>query len=1119
MSNKVSDYAQREQALNPAGSFIVQAPAGSGKTELLIQRYLKILGLIEYPEEIIAITFTRKAAAEMQGRIVNALERARNNVPPEDDATSLTDELARTVLIQDQKYNWQLQNNPGRMRIQTIDSLCAWLTRQMPILSRFGAQPETLEDASELYLEAAEQTLSELESDESWSDDIALLLGHLDNNLPKVKQMLAHMLAKRDQWLRHVEKEIHRDEFESALKHIVESTLSLARQSFPKEHELEFLECVRHATENLAREDADTSLLVCHGIDHLPGTTAIELPRWQALVEFCLTKNNEWRKRADKNLGFPVTKDSKPWKDRFQALLSHLSGDHNLLNLLIEVRHLPPVTYTNSEWRIVQALCQLLRLADGKLRQLFGAQNQMDFNGITRAAIGALQTDQLPTNLALHLDYQIKHLLVDEFQDVSNSQYQLLQQLTAGWSPEDGHSLFLVGDPMQSIYRFRQAEVGLFINTWNEKRLDQVPLMQLTISVNFRSQAGIVNWVNDAFRQVLPENSDAARGAVEFSEAIAFHKERTTDAVIVHPLIAADSQAEASKVLALIQSTRQTNPDGNIAILVRNRTHLMNIVPLLKQAGIKFRAVDIDPLGHLPAIQDLLALTRALQHFANRIAWLAVLRAPWCGLTLTDLLILVGRHRYSTVWECIHNDELVKKISRDGQQRILKIRAVMQLYFSSQRRRTLRRSVQSVWMSLGGPATLGDETDLENAETFFDLLDEYDIGGELKNQDEFSERVEKLFAVPDVNANEQLQIMTIHKAKGLEFDTVIVPGLHRAGRHDDPPLLWWTENPYGQRQDFLLAPVREAGQTIAPIYDFVKRLEQERKFNEQARLLYVAATRAKRQLHLLASIPINSKGEMGNPASDSLLKHLWPVVDTQFQKVFERHQISAVQPNQSRQLNPAPLRRLTSDWVLPIYPKSVVWPEEMAQAELPDTMPEYEWAGETIKHTGTIVHRCIQMMAEEGIEHWNESYIKSMHDRFEGSLKRLGVQASELRRATRNVEDALLGMISDERGQWLLAKEHTEAQNEYALTGVYHGRVINIKIDRTFVDREGTRWVIDYKTTPHTGKDLEAFLIQQQQRHLAQLVKYGTLIQSVDNRPVKLGLYFPLLQSWREIAM
>ena len=153
------DLDERLRVLDPNGSFIVQAPAGSGKTGLLIQRYLKLLACVNAPEEIVAITFTRKAAAEMRERLMKALIQAAS--------TSLTPGIAETgyektsaqtataALRRDIEASWHILENPSRLRIQTFDSLCAWLTRQMPVLSGFGSQPETMEDAASLYLEAA----------------------------------------------------------------------------------------------------------------------------------------------------------------------------------------------------------------------------------------------------------------------------------------------------------------------------------------------------------------------------------------------------------------------------------------------------------------------------------------------------------------------------------------------------------------------------------------------------------------------------------------------------------------------------------------------------------------------------------------------------------------------------------------------------------------------------------------------------------------------------------------------------------------------------------------------------------------------------------------------------
>ncbi len=166
MTNQLVDNDARTKALAPDQSFIIQAPAGSGKTGLLIQRYLRLLSLVEAPEEIIAITFTRKAAAEMQGRILDALEMAASGIEPESSHQKTSYELAVAALQRDQAQGWQLTQNPGRLRVQTIDSLCASLTRQMPILASLGTQPDTLEDAEPLYQQAAINTLAELESGE-----------------------------------------------------------------------------------------------------------------------------------------------------------------------------------------------------------------------------------------------------------------------------------------------------------------------------------------------------------------------------------------------------------------------------------------------------------------------------------------------------------------------------------------------------------------------------------------------------------------------------------------------------------------------------------------------------------------------------------------------------------------------------------------------------------------------------------------------------------------------------------------------------------------------------------------------------------------------------------------
>jgi ATP-dependent helicase/nuclease subunit A len=131
-------------------------------------------------------------------------------------------------------------------------------------------------------------------------------------------------------------------------------------------------------------------------------------------------------------------------------------------------------------------------------------------------------------------------------------------------------------------------------------------------------------------------------------------------------------------------------------------------------------------------------------------------------------------------------------------------------------------------------------------------------------------------------------------------------------------------------------------------------------------------------------------------------------------------------------------------------------------------------------------------------------------------LKQAGLSGVELKRACKQVIAALSRMLKDDRGKWILADEHEEQRNELTVTGFYKHKLVTAIIDRTFIDQEGVRWIIDYKSSSHEGPDLELFLDREQQRYADQLDKYGGLMAALDPRPIKLGLYYPLLQGWRE---
>jgi len=230
----IKDQHQRDAALDPTQSFIVQAPAGSGKTTLLTQRMLVLLAQAEKsPEEIIAITFTRKSAREMQTRIIDALQAAQNPAPTTPAALH-TWQLAKKVLERDKQLQWDLLKNPNRLRIQTIDSLCLQLVQQAPVLSRCDPTPHIAENASEYYLQAAHHLLKSLNEKVPWLPALENVLLQLDNQHERAAQLFASLLAQRDQWLPFLFNTHKRKTLEENLAQIITQTLEHAKKTLPE---------------------------------------------------------------------------------------------------------------------------------------------------------------------------------------------------------------------------------------------------------------------------------------------------------------------------------------------------------------------------------------------------------------------------------------------------------------------------------------------------------------------------------------------------------------------------------------------------------------------------------------------------------------------------------------------------------------------------------------------------------------------------------------------------------------------------------------------------------------------------------------------------------------------
>ncbi len=725
----------------------------------------------------------------------------------------------------------------------------------------------------------------------------------------------------------------------------------------------------------------------------------------------------------------------------------------------------------------------------------------------------------MQSELRLALDYQVKHILLDEYQDTSQSQYEFIRRLTEGWESEPDRSLFVVGDPMQSIYRFREAEVGLFLDTC-DRGIGGLKLEFLQLTTNFRSSAAVIEWFNTAFADVFPQDDDLSSGAISFTASVAYDETSADAGVTWHPVPGGLPEFEAGRVVGLVRAALDGRPDETVGVLVRSRRHAVAIASRLRAENIDYAATGLENLHEQPLVQDLLALTRAVVHLGDRLAWLACLRAPWCGLTLVDLHAIAYADHDQCIWSLIENDTVVARLTEDGQLRLKRFRTIIAAALARRGAISLRDLVECVWLRLGGPATVIDDADLEQADLFFRFLDSLEPVADLADGGELLDRLGEV-RIDRNGTDPRVQILTMHKAKGLEFDTVILPGLGLATRSGDKPLLLFDEivRP-GAPTGLVVAPIKASDRSTDPLYELLWRFETERDRFEQQRLLYVATTRARRRLHLFAQLTLNDDEENSPrpPASNTLLARLWPVAEREIDPCSVDLPVTESRGSGRRPpvWREAPLRRLPADWLAPsaLSPLGMV---NNARNTDTDTTVEFDWASQWAKHVGSVVHRWLQQIAEEGVESWNRERLAQHEPGLRLMLRRLGVGAEDLAGATQRTLAALRNTLADERGRWILSSIHPEAANEVPMTTSEDDCYANHVVDRTFVTDDGTRWIVDYKTSSHQGSDIGAFLDSESDRYRSQLRRYRDAFTATEERSIRTALYFPLLQVFHEV--
>jgi ATP-dependent helicase/nuclease subunit A len=1174
-----SDLDAREQALDTRMSFIVEAPAGSGKTGLLMQRYLKLLAepAVAQPEEVLAITFTNKATSELRERILHQLHAAAAGEPGGDAFEQRTLDFAAAVLARDRALGWRILERPERLNIRTIDSICAEISSSLPLLSGSGGSRRPTTDAKPLYQLAAERTLLQLGgTDRELHEALRVVLLHRDGSLRNATELLANMLEDREQWGELIPLEstemsadhldsIVRLKLERAFEAIVCSALTRAANLMPPGmlHRLTALAADLGLREGY--KDGENRIAFCALRKEPPAEAAEHLDHWQALISLLLTQAGSWRKAIDSRSMTFVANDSD--KKQLKALIEEHKSD-DLCAALCAVRELPPARYPDDQWAVTKALFRVLRRALAELKVVFAERAVCDFAELSIAAREALRAvadakDDSIVDLCLTSGGRLSHLLVDEMQDTSAAQYELIQSLTRTWDGQT-QTMFLVGDPKQSIYMFRQARVERFLRTMRERRLGDIELVPLRLTANFRSQGELVREVNSTFEQIFPSLDEVSRTRntidVPFVDATATRDSTDSLAMAWHALdrgaepVSTAEAEHARDIRSIIEHWRNKPlPEGrsepwSIAVLARNRSHLDPIVAELKRANIEYRAIDIDPLTNRAEVQDALALTRALLHPADRAAWLAVLHAPWCGLALADLLTLVGEGAGTDTHATLPSLIAARSSMLSAQGQVLLERAwrVLRTSLETLGATPFAVHIERTWRSLGGDATL-TPAEQNNVLRFFDTLREVVAESSFVDLDRLKARLEKLYA-ESASGNVDVELLTIHKAKGLEWDVVLVPSLERKSGSNGAELLRWLELDETDEDvsPIVLAPIVGRGEESNKLHQWLNRAQAARENAERKRIFYVLATRAREELHLFASARRNVGGEFAAPATGSLLSAIWNAAKPAFERqnsslltelsdslhrtefADDEHEVEpelALAASAATAWPPPLLHRLPSDFD-PVArfthagaSKLRYTPASALRHAPAFDRPEGSFA---VRAFGNVVHRYLQVLSER-LENVSAAAmleeLPSWQARLAASLRGEGLAPSLAASEAARALGALTNTLQDPAGVWLLSPK-SSAFTERALAFASPS-LTSLRVDRTFVAgptpmSDGgplCTWIVDFKTSVPGGLSAEAFETAERAKYAPQLNAYADAARALTPGPlaIMLALYYPLV--------
>ncbi|MGP5159848.1 UvrD-helicase domain-containing protein [Pseudoalteromonas prydzensis] len=1093
------DSAARKSAMK-LESKLIKAPAGSGKTGLLTNYYLRLLGLVEHPREIQAMTFTNKAVKELAERVITSIERAKSGVPPTNDFERENYELATKALSNSRTRGWNIEHNVNMLQISTIDSFCKrMLVSNVTEHESQLATKNICSDPYYIYQRAVKETL-DLLSNEQHGASIRALLSHFGNKVSKVEKLLIEMLEVRERWIPILfeEKVKQKECLEVQRTMFIEKILYQNYLSLVKEEPE-----IKRVLANLVNLPIEISDFIKYGFTN----SVIEDSKiLNYLSKLLLTTAKKPKKKFTKNNGIcpSMNKDDKA---TLTGDLQHLAN--NCCDDLIALSAIPDPTFKDSEWQLLKATFDVLPLLLANLTLTFKEVGEVDFTEITLNAIRSLDSESgQNTSTAIIKSQMIKHILVDEFQDSDDNQLLMLKLLTDSWAEEDLNTLFLVGDAMQSLYGFRGANVTGFMEA--EKGIGNQKLSTLVLETNFRSTFGVVEWVNDVFSKAFPETNNVLLGACKYQSSTAVKVSGECEAPVqMHGFIDDhDSDAEAQFIVEQVKSISARDPNASIGILGRTRNSLRSTIEALQATdGISANTVKIKKIAKEPICITAISLVRILIDDLDKLAWLTLLNSGLVGMTHREIEKVLSLN--PDPYLAVNDDQAVSLFNDDTAHRFEFVITHINNAIDNKHRQDFDTLLTGLWFQLHGPSLAKNKQDIENVDALFNLF--VDVSMSEISLAWLERQLDSLYAksnseyISDVEGHINVELMTIHQSKGLEFDYVFIPGMHKRGPSTPSKLLAWSSIG-GEDAMGVMACSESVGikSLDCGYHDFLQKIKQEREQQELIRLVYVAVTRAAKQVFLCGKIGITASDELKIPSNGSMFGVLAHVVNEELvlheskknNNLLDKCLISTNVSVIDADINHA----------LPTRNTLAAYRGKQNTTKLTHGI---QWSAPVSKIEGVVIHQIIEQINKEGLQNWSALRVDGYSRIILASLKELSLGRDQLITSVNRIKAEIKSLLECEKFKYL-SSSHIDDSIEFTMA-LRKNRVIHmLRVDKGFSTNDGVGHIVNWKSGEMgLNQNTESFIAAQKSAHRDKLKMYAQAYKEVKgNQHVDTMLYF-----------